>query len=213
MAMPQTGPDPDDWQQAAPGVQHTIILRNEPLMANNITGQGVDNYHHEAAQAANPPSGRFYDPASTGTRLASLGVHEHWNNAVEKLYSRDFGRTEGIELLPRGGPTGDPDSDGMNNTTEYQAGTNPTDKNSTPFRVTAISREGNDVRISWTTQGGTTNRVQVAPGAGSGSSALNFTDLSAVVVPPGNNIVNTSYLDVGGATNVPARFYRIRLGP
>lgn len=78
------------------------ILRNEPLMANNITGQGVDNYLHEAAQAGNPPSGSFYDPASTGTRLASLGVHEHWNNATNKLYSRNLGRNEGIELLPPG---------------------------------------------------------------------------------------------------------------
>ena len=42
------------------------ILRNEPLMANNITGQGVDNYLHEGAQAGSPPSGSFYDPGVTG---------------------------------------------------------------------------------------------------------------------------------------------------
>ena len=83
---------------------------------------------------------------------------------MDKLYSRNLGGTEGIELLPRGGPNGDPDGDGMNNTAEYQAGTDPMDPNSTPFRFTAITRQGSDILVSWTTQGGTTNHVQVASG-------------------------------------------------
>ena len=189
------------------------ILRNEPLMASNITGQGVDNYLHEAAQAGSPPSGSFYDPGSTGSRLASLGVHEHWNNATNRLYSRNLGRNEGIELLPAGGPNADPDGDGMNNTAEYQAGTDPMDPNSTPFRSTAISQQGNDILITWTTQGGTTNRVQAAQGIGSGSDSSNFTNLSPVVVPRGNYLTSTNYLDIGGATNMPAKYYRIHLGP
>ena len=191
------------------------ILRNEPLMASNCSGQGVDNYLHEGAQAGDPPSGSLYDPGSTGSRLASLGVHEHWNNAVDKLYSRNLGGTEGIELLPRGGPNGDPDRDGMNNTTEYQAGTDPMDPNSTPFRSTAISRQGNDILITWTTQGGTTNRVQAAPGFTSGSASNTFSNLSPVVVSRGNYLASTNYLDVGGATNMPAnsKYYRVRVGP
>jgi hypothetical protein len=75
------------------------FLRNEPLLNNNCSGQGVDNYLHEAALAGNPPSGSFYDPSRTGSRLASLGVHEHWNNAVDKQYSRNLGKSEGIELV------------------------------------------------------------------------------------------------------------------
>jgi hypothetical protein len=189
------------------------ILRNEPLMANNITGQGVDNYLHEAAQAGSPPSGSFYDPGVTGTRLASLGVHEHWNNATNRLYSRNLGRSEGIELLPQGGPSGDPDGDGMNNTTEYQAGTDPMNTNSTPFRFTAITRQSNDILIRWTTQGGTSNRLQVASDIASGSASKIFTNLSPVVVPPGNYLASTNYRHIGGATNLPARYYRVRLGP
>jgi hypothetical protein len=173
----------------------------------------VDNYLHEGAQAGNPPSGSFYDPGSTASRLASLGVHEHWNNALDKLYSRNRGGAEGIELLPRGGPNGDPDGDGMNNTTEYQAGTDPMDPHSTPFRSTAIGREGNDILITWTTQGGTTNRVQAAQGIGSGGDSSIFTNLSPVVVPRGNYLASTNYLDVGGATNMAAKYYRVRLGP
>jgi hypothetical protein len=62
---------------------------------------GTDDYLHEAALADNPPSGAFYDPdhAANTTRLASLGVHEHWNNARERQYSRNLGKGAGIELI------------------------------------------------------------------------------------------------------------------
>ena len=70
----------------------------------------------EAALAAAPPSGTFYDPghASDVTPLASLGIHEHWNNPTDKLYSGNFGAAEGIELiLLHSDPiAGDMDSDG-----------------------------------------------------------------------------------------------------
>jgi hypothetical protein len=74
------------------------FLRNEPL-ATDCTGRGVDNYLHEGALANDPPSRSVYDPDGDGVRLASLGVHEHWNNAVEKKYSRNLGKSEGIELV------------------------------------------------------------------------------------------------------------------
>ena len=56
----------------------------------------ADNYLHEAALADRPPSGTAYAP--DGVRLASLGVHEHWNNPTDKNYARNLGRAEGIEL-------------------------------------------------------------------------------------------------------------------
>ncbi len=59
----------------------------------------VDNYLHEAAQADNPPSGTYYAPNGDGIRLQSLGVHEHWNNSVDKEYSRNLGTGNGIELV------------------------------------------------------------------------------------------------------------------
>ncbi|MBM3878179.1 MAG: DUF362 domain-containing protein [Verrucomicrobia bacterium] len=63
---------------------------------------GVDDYLHEAALAADPPSGTFYDPdhAVATQRLPSLGVHEHWNNPQDKQYSRNLGAGPGIELVP-----------------------------------------------------------------------------------------------------------------
>jgi hypothetical protein len=72
------------------------ILRNEPR--NSAVRGNPDNYLHEGAQAAKPPSGTVYNPDGTGT-LASLGVHEHWNNAKDRKYSRNLGAKEGIELI------------------------------------------------------------------------------------------------------------------
>jgi len=60
---------------------------------------GAEDYLHEAAEANAPASGTFYDPDGDGIGLASLGVHEHWNNAAEKLYSRNLGIGDGVELL------------------------------------------------------------------------------------------------------------------
>ncbi|MBN2443767.1 MAG: DUF362 domain-containing protein [Spirochaetales bacterium] len=59
----------------------------------------ADNYLHEAARANNPPSGIYYDPENDGTRLESLGAHEHWNNTQSKQYSRNLGTGNGIELV------------------------------------------------------------------------------------------------------------------
>jgi hypothetical protein len=72
------------------------ILRSEPR-ATEVRGN-AENYLHEAAQAAKPPSGIAYNPDGTGTR-SSLGVHEHWNNASDRKYSRNLGRKQGIELI------------------------------------------------------------------------------------------------------------------
>jgi hypothetical protein len=61
--------------------------------------EGTDDYLHEAAQANDPCSGTFYDPERDETQLASLGVHEHWNNPTFKQYTRNLGTGSGIELV------------------------------------------------------------------------------------------------------------------
>jgi len=58
-----------------------------------------EKYLVEAALANNPPSQTVYDPERDGSRLKSLGVMEHWNNADEKKYSRNLGKSYGIELV------------------------------------------------------------------------------------------------------------------
>jgi hypothetical protein len=73
------------------------FIRNEPR-ALECRGQ-PENYLHEAALAEKPPSGTVYDPDRDHAPVTSLGIHEHWNNANDKQYSRNLGKREGIELV------------------------------------------------------------------------------------------------------------------
>ncbi len=107
------------WQQAPFGGDYTSsvfvsqdpvaidsvgadFLANEPAiterngtMAHN---PAVENYLHEAGLVADAPSGIVYQNGN-GEPVTNLGVHEHWNNAEERLYSRNLGKEEGIELI------------------------------------------------------------------------------------------------------------------
>ncbi len=58
-----------------------------------------DFYLEEMAQPDNSPSGTIYDPERDGTKLNSLGVTEHWNNSIDKQYSRNMKTGNGIELI------------------------------------------------------------------------------------------------------------------
>ncbi len=59
----------------------------------------VDDHLHQAADKSNWPEAIVYDPEDDGFEIPSLGVHEHWNNPVDKQYSRNLKSGEGIELL------------------------------------------------------------------------------------------------------------------
>lgn len=103
--------------------------------------------------------------------------------------------------------TQDADNDGQTNLAEYLAGTDPRNAGSA-LRITAITRETNDIRVSWTTAGSHNYLLQggtnLVGGIGSNVSPL-------ISVPPGGSST-TNYLQTNGA-NLPARFYRVRLVP
>ncbi len=70
----------------------------------------VDDYMHQAASSEWWPEGIIYDPEDDGTPIGSLGVHEHWDNAVNKQYSRNLKTGEGIELIYQNKQQGTPSS-------------------------------------------------------------------------------------------------------
>jgi hypothetical protein len=70
--------------------------------------------------ADNPPSGTTYDPEGDGTLLASLGVHEHWNNPVDRQYSRNLGTGDGIELVMATFATADGPIENVTTGQEYE---------------------------------------------------------------------------------------------
>jgi hypothetical protein len=77
---------------------------NMSLSTTNL--RFADDYLHEEAQIGHAPSGSAYDLSGAndawlramGTS-ASLGTHEHWNSGYFKQYSRNLGKSSGIELV------------------------------------------------------------------------------------------------------------------
>jgi T5SS/PEP-CTERM-associated repeat protein len=101
----------------------------------------------------------------------------------------------------------------MDGTTNFHSSfiNNGTVVDASYFIVVGITRQADDINITWTTVGGGSYVVQVTAGAADGSYTNNFTDLSPAIAIPSSGLGTTNYLDVGGATNMPARYYRIRL--
>lgn len=79
-------------------ISEPVIAEYNPVLQDN---PGVENYLHEAGLVVNAPSGTVYYNGN-GKQVTNLGVHEHWNNAIEKQYSRNLGKSEGIELIKIG---------------------------------------------------------------------------------------------------------------
>jgi T5SS/PEP-CTERM-associated repeat protein len=122
------------------------------------------------------------------------GLPNYW----EQTYGLDPQSSAGIN-----GANGDPDGDGLSNLQEFQAGSNPV------ADIKAITKEGNNIRVTWQAAAAKTNALQRSPGK-NGSYSNNFTDIFTVT----NNIGSvTNFVETGGATNKPARYYRVRLVP
>jgi hypothetical protein len=103
----------------------------------------------------------------------------------------------------------DPDGDGMSNLDEYQAGTDPTNSVSS-FRIIEVATEGDDVLLTWTTVGGKKYAVQSVTG---GDYTNAFIEFAPAFIAPGSGESTFSVIHLGGATNSPSRFYRVRLVP
>jgi PKD repeat protein/FtsP/CotA-like multicopper oxidase with cupredoxin domain len=135
--------------------------------------------------------------------------------------------------FPGGGlnslPDADPDGDGMSNTNEFLAGFNPTN-NTAYLRIISLVRSNNDI---WITYLGANGDNTWSPGIASRTNVLEFTRGTVIfgsnIVATGsysNNFVglitnilsggtglgtNVTVTETGGATNTPARYYRIRV--
>jgi hypothetical protein len=113
---------------------------------------------------------------------------------------------------PEASGDADPLGKGMSNTNQFLAGLDPTNPASL-FRITSVVNSGADVSVTWTTAGGHTNIVQVTNSDIIGGYVTNnFADIPASqTILPGSGDTSTNYTDSGGATNVPSRYYRVRV--
>lgn len=99
----------------------------------------------------------------------------------------------------------DTDKDGQNNLAEYRAGTDPRNANSA-LRITSLTRESNDARVTWTTVG---SHHYLLQGGTNVTSRLSNNISPLISVPPGGEST-TNYLHSNGAT-LPKQFYRVKL--
>jgi endonuclease/exonuclease/phosphatase family metal-dependent hydrolase len=161
------------------------LYSNRVSFVNTTNGNGTTNF--------------------TWTLLVRDGISDDWRQQY-------FGHIE-PDASDESRAQDDPDGDGCNNLCEFQAGTDPTD-GASYFHITSVAAQGNDVLLAWATGLGRTNVVQVAPGLPDGSYSNNFTDiLPSIVLPAGIGATTTNFSDPGGATNIPSRYYRLRLVP
>lgn len=62
-------------------------------------GKGIGAMPGRVVWSHNPGSVQW---DGSGHTVTNLGVHEYWNNSEQKLYSRNLGKEEGIELVQPG---------------------------------------------------------------------------------------------------------------
>ncbi|MBN1413722.1 MAG: DUF362 domain-containing protein [Bacteroidales bacterium] len=87
---------------AIESVGFDFLLEEYKNKASNIKYpyiSGVDDYLFQSADSSYWPDNINYDPEGDGSILPSLGVKEHWNDPLNKQYSRNLKTGNGIELL------------------------------------------------------------------------------------------------------------------
>jgi hypothetical protein len=156
---------------------------------------------------------RFVMTNACGRFVRTGGTLVYSNAVLDAARDDDTdGIPNGFDLDPLNSADAgsDPDGDGLSNLQEYLAGTNPTNSASV-FRITAIAREGNNIRITWST---VTNRsYDVWAVSPTGGSYTNMFDPFPLSPPIAGTPTNAYWLDLGGATNKPSRYYRVSVLP
>jgi streptogramin lyase len=161
---------------------------------------------------------RFYQPAGIAVdATGTLFVADTSNNRISKgVPCTPFQAWQlqyfGCTTCPNAAADADPLGKGMSNWNQFLAGLNPTNPASV-FGVTSLKQAGSNLVITWKTAGRSTNVVQAASGILSDGLSNSFSDISGPILISVAGDTTTNYSVLGGATNGPARFYRIRLGP
>ncbi|MGA2137329.1 MAG: hypothetical protein ABSH14_00555 [Verrucomicrobiia bacterium] len=139
-----------------------------------------------------------------GTLIVGSVVLDPNLSAVGDGIPNGWKQQYGLDPLDPNVASEDPDGDGMSNLQEFLAGSNPV------ADIKTITREGNDIRVTWQAAAAKTNALQRFVGGNGGSYSNNFVDIFVVTDAVGGL---RNYLDMGAVTNFPAGYYRVRLAP
>jgi PKD repeat protein len=88
----------------------------------------------------------------------------------------------------------------VSNPTGVSTNTQPNSITAVDLGITAIAKESNSIRVTWTCDGGFSCVLQSTKGTAMiASFNTNFADASPVIAVPGVGITTTNYLDIGAA--------------
>jgi hypothetical protein len=178
-----------------PAVIGLFFLGDNP----SIGGNALDVYPDSALQTGGGNFTYRFLGASQSTNSVGDGIPDSWR---QTYFGGNGSTTNSMSCA-----TCDPDGDGFSNLQEFLTGTNPTNPASA-FRITNVSQTGTSIWITWMSGAGKTNVLQASPNV-----AGTFSNISPNIVLAGSGDSTTNCLDVGGATNIPGRYYRVRLVP
>ena len=181
------------------GASFTVLTAGSPItgaFANVASGSSLtttDGYARFTVRYAGEMAVRLTDAVLVDTD--NDGMADWWEDRF------GFNKTSSADS------TSDLDGDSASNVNEFRAGTLP-DNSASLLRIVSAERDGNDVRVTWTTVGGRSYRVQTC-------AVINspFVDFTQLIPAPGPGESTTNFVDVGAATNAAHRYYRIRLEP
>jgi hypothetical protein len=198
---------PRRWYDLVPDQNHTLVTAGYGTAIS--TGSVNASDYATAAQTADGVLALVYLPTNRTVTVdltqLSGPVTAQWYDPSSGVYAAipgsPFANTGSQGFTPPGN-NADGNGDWVLLLEDAPISTN----NAPDFRIVAVAREGSDIRVTWTTTGGWTNVVETT------SSLTNsYSSLSSNIVISGSGDATTNYVDVGGATNGPTRFYRVRL--
>jgi hypothetical protein len=128
----------------------------------------------------------------------------------------------GSTTNPLAAGTADPDGNGLSNTNEFLTGFSPIN-NTAYLHIISVVRSNNDIRVTYLGASGDstwspgfayfTNILDVSTGGIAGSYSTNFFSTGQTNILSGGTGFGllTNMVDPGGGTNVPSRYYRVRV--
>ncbi len=166
-----------------------------------------DGFGGDLAAISVNAGGDVPDSILVATQISQATPLVAWQNQYFNCYT-----------CPQAQPNADPYGKGISNTNQFLMGLNPTNSAST-FKIITLARSTSDMTVTWKTAGGDasgnfghgkTNVLEYTTGTSNGGYTNNFvsTGITNIINTLGD--VVTFATDVGGATNKPARYYRVR---